>query len=70
MEKLILYSNNCPKCKVLKTKLEQKNIAYQETDDFSTVIERGILSMPVLQNGEKFMDFTQAVKYVNEIQEL
>ena len=28
MESIILYSNGCPKCKVLKSKLENKKIEF------------------------------------------
>ena len=30
---IILYSTGCPKCKILKKKLEDKNIDYVESDD-------------------------------------
>lgn len=64
---MTLYSNGCPKCKVLKMKLDSKNISYEEVDDFTKVIEKGIMSMPVLQVDDKFLEFADAVKYVNEL---
>ena len=62
-----LYSNNCPKCKVLKAKLTQKNIQFEEISDLTTVIEKGFMSVPILQADDKFLDFSEAVKYINEI---
>ena len=36
-----MYSTHCPKCKILETKLKQKNIEYEECTDIS----KRILSM-------------------------
>ena len=32
MDKIILYSTNCPKCKVICKKLQQKNLDFTEID--------------------------------------
>ena len=64
---MVLYSNNCPKCNVLKMKLDQKKIQYTTSDDFSTLIEKGFMSMPILEVDGEFMEFANAVKYVNEL---
>ena len=37
--KVILYSTGCPKCRVLKTKLDKKNINYIENNDVEEMIE-------------------------------
>jgi len=64
ISKIILFSNNCPKCKILKTKLDQKQITYEECNDVDIMIENGFLSMPMLQvNGEN-MNFNEAIKWV------
>ena len=62
---IILYSTGCPKCKVLKMKLEQKGIEYTECNDTAKMEELGISTIPILQVDDKFMDFETAVKYVN-----
>lgn len=64
---LILYSNNCPKCKVLKKKLESANIAFEVCEDLDVVIEKGFKTLPVLfnKNDGKFMTFTEAVAFIN-----
>lgn len=72
MDKIILYSTNCPKCRVIAKKLEQKNIDFTEIDckADTTYIEvlsgKGFKSMPVLQVGEKYLDFMQANKWIGE----
>jgi glutaredoxin-related protein len=63
---VILYSNECPKCKILKLKLEQKNIKYLEINDIEIIISKGFMSMPMLQVGEFIMNFIQANTWINE----
>lgn len=48
-------------------KLDQKKIQYTTSDDFSTLIEKGFMSMPILEVDGEFMEFANAVKYVNEL---
>ena len=64
---IILYSTGCPKCKILKKKLEDKNIDYVENDDIETMISLGIEQVPVLSVGNKLFQFAEAVKWVNEL---
>jgi len=66
MGKIIFYSNGCPKCKILKKKLEEKQIEYQENNDTDEMIKLGIDFVPVLQVGNKQLNFTQAIKWINE----
>lgn len=64
---ITIYSTpTCPRCKVLKTKLAQKGIPYEECMDESVMQSLGILSVPVLSVDDKLLDFSEAVKYVNE----
>lgn len=62
----ILYSTDCPKCKVLKTKLEQKGIEYYETDDINILEQKGIMSVPVLVVDNNYMLFKEAIDWVNK----
>lgn len=62
--KIILYSNDCPKCKILKTKLEEKNISYEIFDTIDEMIERGFRSLPILEVDGKIMTFIEAVEWV------
>lgn len=61
----ILYSTDCPKCKVLKAKLEQKGIEYYETDDVNILEQKGIMSVPVLAIDDNYMLFKEAIDWVN-----
>ena len=65
---LKLYSTNCPKCKVLETKLKQKNIDYEICTDIEKMKSLKIMSAPILEmdDGNR-LNFTDAVKWVNAI---
>jgi hypothetical protein len=66
MENLILYSNGCPKCRVLKNKLEAKNIEFVESGNVEELIPLGIKSLPALKFGDKMMNFMAANDWVNK----
>jgi hypothetical protein len=78
MEKVILYSTHCPRCKVIETKLKQKNIVYEECNDIEIMKEKGFEMAPQLvveepiEIGEitgvkkTIMDFKAAVKWIGE----
>jgi len=63
---IVLYSTNCPKCKVLETKLKQKGIEYELNTNQDEMINKGFLSIPVLEVDGNTMDFLQANKWINE----
>ena len=65
---MILYSTKCPKCKVLETKLKMKNIPYEVSYNIDELIEKGIMSAPVLEVNGEFMLFADAIKYVNGLE--
>ena len=62
-----LYSTGCPKCKILETKLSQKNIEYSIFSDVDKMIDMGFQSVPILEVDKKVMSFGEAVKWINEI---
>lgn len=61
-----LFSTNCPKCKVLEMKMKQKNIEYEVTTDVQEMLALGIRSAPILQVEGELLQFTDAVKWINE----
>lgn len=66
---LTLFSTNCPKCRVLEHKLNQNHIAYEKSSDIQEVIDKGFMSAPVLKVDDIYLDFTSAVKWVNDFKE-
>lgn len=65
---MTLYTmDNCPKCKMLKQKLEDKHIEIEIINDYDVLCEKGIESVPVLEvNGEK-MNYARANTYINNL---
>lgn len=71
MDKIILYTTNCPKCKVLEKKLENKNVEFEIVDDIDKVLEIadrfGIMSAPILEVNDNVMEFNKAVEFVDNM---
>ena len=67
MDNIILYSTNCPKCKVLEKKLIQKNIQYTKIENLDILREKGFTFLPVLEVGSSAFNFKEAVDYINKI---
>ena len=63
---IVLYSTGCPKCSILKKKLEEKQIPYDMVTDIEEMLALGISEVPVLSVNGKLMSFPNAVKWVNE----
>lgn len=61
---IVFNSNDCPKCKILKTKLDEKNIVYQICSDMDVMIKKGFNSMPVLEVDDKIMNFNDSIKWI------
>lgn len=66
MEDIILYSTGCPKCKVLKMKMDAKGIKYSENNSVDEMLALGIKSAPVLSVEGKFLDYMSALAYIKE----
>ena len=64
-----LYTTHCPKCRVLETKLKQKNVIYEEVEDTDIMQKKGFDNLPILEldNGE-LLDFMSANKYINNLE--
>lgn len=60
-----LFSTNCPKCRVLEQKLNQKNIDFDKDSNMDEIINQGFMSAPVLKIDDIYLDFTSAVKWIN-----
>ena len=64
--KVTLFSNNCPRCYVLKTKLDEKEIPYTVSYNFKLLECLGIDILPVLMVDDKiYSEFREAVYWVN-----
>jgi glutaredoxin-related protein len=61
-----LYSTHCPRCRVLETKLTQKNIEFNVVTDVNKMESLGIQSVPILKVDDELLNFTDAIAWVNK----
>ncbi|MCM1214095.1 MAG: hypothetical protein NC548_06195 [Lachnospiraceae bacterium] len=64
---ITLYSTGCPKCKVLKKKLDDKGIDYSVNSSVDDMVALGISQVPMLQIDEQMLNFRDAVNLVNSL---
>lgn len=64
MESVILYTTGCPRCIVLKKKLNSKGILYEENNNVEEMLSLGINEVPMLKVGETLMDYSKAIKWL------
>lgn len=63
---VVLYEHGCPRCKVLKSKLDQKGIKYEDISDVEVMKSKGFQEAPKLDVNGVIMDFKEAVKWIGE----
>lgn len=66
MGKVILYEHGCPRCKVLKMKLDQKGIEYETVNDVEVMKAKGFNEAPKLEVGDVVYGFKEAVDWIKE----
>ena len=65
MTNIILYSTGCPRCDVLKDKLDNKAITYSINNSIDEMTNLGISEVPILCVDGQLMKFKDAVEWVN-----
>ena len=66
---VILYSTGCPKCKIIKAKLESKNVKFDIVDDVDVMKSKGFTTVPQVEINGKVVDFVGVNKLINEYNE-
>jgi hypothetical protein len=57
---IILYSTDCPRCRILKKKLDMAGLEYTINTDVDQMLKMGFQEAPVLGVDNAFMNCTQA----------
>jgi len=65
--KAVLYSTGCPRCKVLKQKLDKEGVEYEVCEDIEKMKSMGIMSVPLLVVGDERYQFSDAIQKIQEI---
>lgn len=66
MGEIVLYEHGCPRCKVLKSKLDQKGIKYKNISDVEVMKTKGFTEAPKLEVNGIIMDFKEAIEWIGE----
>ncbi len=61
-----MYTTGCPRCNVLKKKLDEKGVQYEMITDKDIMMSKGFSVVPILEVDGGIMDFTEAIKWINE----
>ena len=65
--KVVFYTIDCPKCRVLESKLKAKKVNFEECRDIEIMQEKGFKSAPMLEVDGAAMNFGDAVKWINNL---
>ncbi len=61
---IVLYSTGCPKCKILKQKLDKKGIPYTENNSVQEMLKLGLVQAPALSVDGELLLFDAALAFV------
>lgn len=62
--KMIVYTTHCPVCVVVENLLKEKKIPFEEVTDVEIMKEKGITSVPVIEESGVSYVGSEAVQYV------
>ena len=62
---VVMYSTNCPKCRVLEMKLKAKGIGHSVVTDVDEMVAKGMTSAPALEVDGELMGFAEAMRWVS-----
>lgn len=63
---VVFYTTGCPKCGVLKKKLDAKGIEYEENNSVMEMLSLGITQVPVLKVEDRLLEFSKANNWINQ----
>ena len=61
---VILYSTNCPRCRIIEKKLQDKGIEFELFNDVDAMIAKGFKEAPKLEADGVVMDFKEANEWI------
>ena len=65
---MTLYTTaNCPRCKMIKMKLDKKNVQYDEVSDIDVLLSKGIKQAPMLEVNGELLNLSKANDYINSL---
>ena len=64
---MFLYTTGCPLCKTLEMKMNQAGVSYTKITDIDEMEKLGFQSVPVLYAKGKYMNFSEAMKFIDAL---
>ena len=63
---VILYSNHCPCCEVIRQQLTACRIPHEVVTDTQLMLDLGMTHLPMLRVGEELMNYPAALRWLKE----
>lgn len=64
----IFTTQTCPRCHMLKEKMNIKGIDFKENQDVDEVIKLGYRSVPIVKKEDgEILDFGKAISWINSL---
>lgn len=64
---ITLFTTHCPKCRVLRAKLDSANVKYNIVEDIEAMQQLGIDEVPCLRINDDIINFSEAINWVNSL---
>ena len=61
---VILYSTNCPRCRIIEKKLQDKGIEFELFNNVDAMIAKGFKEAPKLEVDGTIMGFKEANEWI------
>ena len=63
---IILYSTDCPRCKLVKQMLDIHHVPYTEITDKQAILDRDFDSVPMMDVNGKMMDYSGILTWLEQ----
>lgn len=65
-QRIILYSTDCPRCKLVKQMLDVHNIPYTEIVNKQVILDKDFDSVPMMDVDGKIMDYSGILTWLEQ----
>lgn len=62
---VVLYTTGCPRCKILKKKLDEAGIEYTENNNVDEMLSLGISEVPVLKVNGELLNYNRSIEWLS-----
>lgn len=63
---IILYTTDCPKCRMLKKKLDMNGVTYTTNTDVDEMLSLGLVEAPALKVDDELMNFKASWDWIDQ----